>query len=144
MINYVCGFYFNHQKDKVALIRKNRPHYLSGLFTGVGGKIEPKCPVSLKYGLDVPETPLMAMIREFQEEAGVYTDDWENFCTIIKDDYTIHVFKSVGDLDKVKTITDEKIKIINVKSLPDNCTADCSWLINMAINNKYNCKVYEV
>ena len=37
---YVTGFLFNDELDRVVLIHKNRPKWQSGMYNGVGGKIE--------------------------------------------------------------------------------------------------------
>lgn len=66
VIRYVCGFYFTGDGRKVALIRKAHPEWQAGRLNGVGGRIENG------------ETPVQAMKREFEEEAGITTfaQDW--------------------------------------------------------------------
>lgn len=66
-MNYVCGFAFSKNKERVALILKNRPAFLAGKYNGIGGKIE-----------ETDTSVLTAMVREFKEEAGCYTkpSDW--------------------------------------------------------------------
>lgn len=61
---YVAGFAFNETRSRVALIRKDHPAWQAGKLNGVGGKVEDD------------EPPIMAMIREFNEEAGVGTAPW--------------------------------------------------------------------
>ncbi|HSI37253.1 MAG TPA: NUDIX domain-containing protein, partial [Tepidisphaeraceae bacterium] len=56
---YVCSFAFPPARDRVLLIRKNRPAWQAGKLNGVGGKIEPG------------ETPRQAARREFEEETGL-------------------------------------------------------------------------
>lgn len=79
MQEYVAGFLFRQKGNgifqcegiiEVALIRKIKPEWQNGLLNGIGGKIEPG------------EYPLGAMIREFQEEAGLYILDWQHFATM--------------------------------------------------------------
>ena len=60
VMKYVVGYCFDPYFEHVVLIEKARPEWQAGKLNGVGGKIEPK------------ETPRRAMVREFQEEAGVY------------------------------------------------------------------------
>jgi len=77
----VVGFMFNRHGDAVVLIEKKKPDWQKGLLNGVGGKIE------------VMESPIDAMVREFKEETGADTlpgmwqpfakmegDDWEVYC----------------------------------------------------------------
>ncbi len=69
MIRYVCGFLFSLGSG-VVLIEKRKPSWQAGRLNGVGGKIEPG------------ETPLQAMVREFEEEAGLHVDGWRQFCVL--------------------------------------------------------------
>jgi 8-oxo-dGTP diphosphatase len=69
MKNYVVGFMFCKEVDKIVLIKKNRPQWQKDQWNGVGGHIE-------SY-----EKPMDAMIREFREESGVNCDEWNNFLT---------------------------------------------------------------
>jgi 8-oxo-dGTP pyrophosphatase MutT (NUDIX family) len=55
---YVLGFVFNRNLGRVLLVLKNRPAWQANKLNGIGGKIE------------VGETPLQAMEREFREETG--------------------------------------------------------------------------
>ena len=57
---YVVGFLLNYDRTQVVLIRKNRPAWQAGHLNGVGGKIE------------MGETPIEAMTREFEEETGLH------------------------------------------------------------------------
>lgn len=61
MTEYVCGFMFDHDLEKVVLINKKRPEWQAGLWNGVGGHIEAN------------EPPRNAMAREFYEETGLPT-----------------------------------------------------------------------
>ncbi len=75
MIHYCVGFMFTPPEEdltRVVLIRKEKPEWQKGLLNGVGGKIEEG------------ETPIQAMIREFEEEAGLRTweGDWHQFMTL--------------------------------------------------------------
>lgn len=63
-MNYVAGFAW--YKDHVWLIKKamKGPAAVQGRWNAIGGKIESD------------ETPLQAMVREFEEEVGVRVEDW--------------------------------------------------------------------
>ncbi len=83
---YACGFLFDgsyigkEEGDCVALIQKKSPPLQEGYFNAIGGKIEEK------------ETPLEAMIREFEEEAGLRIDSWEHFCTFRTESAIVYWF----------------------------------------------------
>jgi 8-oxo-dGTP diphosphatase len=94
---YVCGFLFSPDGKKVVLIKKNRPENQAGKLNGIGGKIEPG------------ETPEQAMIREFNEEAGIYIDEWIELWQEIKPMYRVHYFFSINDHLNVKQGTDEPV-----------------------------------
>lgn len=67
---YVLGFYLTPQG--VVLIRKSKPEWAKGKLNGIGGHIEEG------------ETPLEAMVREFDEEAGIKSasDEWTELLTL--------------------------------------------------------------
>lgn len=58
-MNYVAGFLFESDLQRVLLRLKSRPAWQRGKLNGIGGKIEPG------------ETPWLAMQREGREEASV-------------------------------------------------------------------------
>ena len=60
--NYVLGIAYSAHKNKVLLMKKNRPNWQKGLLNGIGGKIE------------INETPEHAITRECYEECGLYLD----------------------------------------------------------------------
>ena len=128
---YVIGFAFDSENqglphhypfDRVALVMKNRPDWQKGLLNGIGGKIEPG------------ETPLAAMKREFEEEAGVADVAWEKFLELNGETYKIYCYRAVIDLRLVKTMTDEEILCIGLPSSPMliGCVRNLWWLIPMA------------
>lgn len=66
MTRYVVGFLF--ADDEVLLIKKNHPSWQFGKLNGLGGHIEEN------------ESPLDAMIREFEEESGgARIEHWNMF-----------------------------------------------------------------
>lgn len=125
---YVCGFIFNENATKVALIRKKRPDWQAGLLNGIGGFWE------------IGETRHDAMRREFLEEAGSNHYKWLQFATISgkQNDVVIHFFSAVGNLDELKAQTDESIEIHNVLNLPANeLVRAVNWLIPVALTGGY-------
>lgn len=136
--SYVLGFMFNEEKEKVLLIRKNRPDFQKEKLNGIGGKIENSVRVSGNISPDLPESPLQAMVREFYEETGFYWDSWEKVCDVMGEDWHIEVFKAFGDINKARTVTDEEVCIVDINNLPKNIMSNLSWLIPMALQkDKY-------
>ena len=127
MIKYVCGFLFDKTTNLVVLIEKQKPLWQKDKWNAVGGKIE------------LNETPLQAMVREFKEEAGIDIDDWKQYCTLRDSDSEIHFFYSVVDAEhimKVKTMTIEKLGIwsidrVNMWNFP--LLPNIRWLLPMAL-----------
>lgn len=107
-MEYVAGFLFDYDRHNIVLIEKLKPVYQRWKLNGVGGKIEPG------------ETPHQAMVREFEEEAGVLINSWELFCKYSwKTDYTIYYYRHFDTslYKKAKTIEAEEIMKINVDAL---------------------------
>jgi 8-oxo-dGTP diphosphatase len=75
-MNYVAGFLFNPELNRVLLVKKSKPAWQVGALNAIGGKIENG------------ETRQAAMVREFEEETGVRTiiETWKFFATLeVKD-----------------------------------------------------------
>lgn len=109
---YVCGYAFNEDKSRVALITKNRPEFLAGKMVGIGGKVEEN------------ESPPEAMVREFEEEAGTTTNinDWQIIGKMrFFGGEVIFYGATLSDsiLDSTRTLTDE---IVSVESVQDIMT----------------------
>lgn len=104
MKNYVIGFAFSEDRQRVVLIRKNGaavPEH-KGKLNGVGGKIEPH------------ETTYEAMSREFKEETGVDLPDflWEFRGTFSGEGWSVKVFSCFSDqVLGARTETDEEVRI---------------------------------
>jgi 8-oxo-dGTP diphosphatase len=101
---YVIGFLFTIERDRVLLVRKNRPEWQAGRLNGIGGKIEPG------------ELAIDAMIREFKEETGLLVRGWlpfyrERFANGID----LQFFAASADeFDQARTMTDEEILGVGV------------------------------
>jgi len=104
----VIGFMFTDDMKQVLLILKNHgPLCVIGRHNGIGGHIEPTDADSMG-----------AQIREFEEETGIKTtqEDWVKFTELVGKDFVVHCFYGVNSraVLNAKTMTDEKIEIINV------------------------------
>lgn len=125
---YVAGFAFNAAKDKVVLIRKNRPEWQAGKLNGVGGKIE-----------DGDVDGYAAMCREFREETGVETmpDDWAYYLTLKSDFGYVQFFYAFDDrFMEAKTQSDEQVEIISVDFdlIKQQSISNLMWLIAIALD----------
>ena len=115
----------------VALILKKSPAWQAGLFNGIGGKIEDD------------ETPLAAMVREFEEESGVDSSGsgWRQFCImegvipdIPNEEFKVYCFCCKDNkVDDVRTQTDEAVVLCGVHSSQPK-VHNLSWLIPLAID----------
>jgi 8-oxo-dGTP diphosphatase len=135
--SYVCGFMFSDSLESVALIRKRRPSWQFGLLNGIGGHIEPN------------ETPSLAMVREFSEEAGFPTTEsrWLNFASACGPNndgtaFDVQFFcATMRDLSELKTMTDEEIEIVNTSHIiigQERIVGNLQWLIPLCIDFKFS------
>lgn len=131
---YVVGFAFD-KDGRIALILKERPGWQQGLFNGIGGKVEEG------------ETPLDAMIREFDEETGVLVDNWQLYVTLQYPKTEIFFFKALVEpeyLDNLKmgeeSRTDEFVFVFTLeefnKKRPADYVRNLEWLIPMAMYDR--------
>jgi len=129
MKQYVLGFCFDSLYSQVLLIEKNRPAWQAGRLNGVGGKIE-----------STDESPLAAMAREFEEEAGVKTTGWEQFATMHGPEWICYCFSLAGDppFALAESTTDEKLKRCVVDNIysRQNVISNLRWLIPLAMDLK--------
>ena len=122
---YVVGFYFNEDFSKVALIEKKRPKWQVDKLNGIGGHIEKG------------EQPIDSMVREFKEETGVITSeyDWIPLAEISNDNWKVFFFYANGNIEKCESKTDERIVIINtIDIFKENVIPNLRWLIPMCID----------
>lgn len=128
MTSYVLGFLFSPDKENVLLIRKNRPVWQQGKLNGVGGHI------------DGSESPVVAMVREFKEEAGLATEArrWIRFAIMSEEgEFYVHCFAAEGDLSSVRQCTDEKLVFESVRGLHahrKDMIENLPWLIALAVD----------
>src|SRR5690348_10497160 len=121
---YVLGFCFSANGNDLALIRKNKPEDQAGKYNGLGGKIE------------LDESPIEAMRREFLEEAGLFISDWTQFAIMAGTGWKVHVFVTFDDaVYKAKTMEAEPVLVTpvsDVRRLP--ILGNLAWLIPMALS----------
>lgn len=129
---YVVGFMFDESMSNVALIRKNKPAWQYGLLNGIGGKIEGE------------EPAVKAMVREFNEEAGMLTfvGTWTNFCSMrgANNDgrsFAIEFFYTIGPVHRLKSMESEQIEIVpaaNIAAGKEKTIGNLPWLVALALD----------
>ena len=128
MKKYVTGFLFSKDTRYVVLIEKINPEWQRGLFNGIGGKVE------------VNESSIDAMVREFFEETGVNTHqaDWTCYANVYREScYDVDVYFGHSDLAfNAKTIEQEQVHIIKLAELPRKIVPNLRWLIPLALDQQ--------
>lgn len=123
----VVGLVYD-DKNRVLLIKKNRPDWQKGIYNGIGGKINEN------------ETSREAMIRECKEESGLDIDNWKihNFKTFENGIQLYYMKAKVEEeiLNKAESLTDEKIEIFDIDNLPTKIQPDIIEMIEICIKNK--------
>ena len=118
MTEYVLVFVFSLDREKVLLIRKNRPQWQAGLLNGLGGKVEKG------------EAPFSAAYREIEEEAGLdpfRVSELLHFATLQGECYKVWCYRAKSDwLGVAESKTDEPGHVCDVLSM---LQADNSKLI---------------
>jgi len=122
---YVVGFMFDPTLSKVVLIRKQKPEWQQGLLNGVGGKVGDNI---------IGETPEQAIVREFKEETGVEGLEWSKFLHLKTPHSDLTFFRSIGNVHRVATCTDEDVSVFDVHDIMDRCDTlpNIRWCIQMA------------
>lgn len=118
---YVAGFFFSTDGTRVALIRKTKPAWQNGLLNGIGGKIEDG------------EEAIDAMRREFREETGVDNEFWRCFATLGGDSWEVKFFAAFGEVDAVRTTTEEEVVIVPTNKL-EGTIPNLKWLVPLALD----------
>jgi 8-oxo-dGTP diphosphatase len=126
MQRYVCGFLFSPDRERVLLIRKNRPAWQAGKLNGVGGKVE------------AGETLHQAITREFREEAGLTIPEqrWQHVLTLTGPDWTGHFFRAFGPIDDAVAITDEQLEIHSTAALPADTIPNLRWMVPLLLDDE--------
>lgn len=127
MTKYVAGLLFDNDATKVALIFKEKgPPALLKKWNAIGGKVEPG------------ESSMAAMVREFAEEAGVKTWDWDLFmCLKGPGDggWRVDFYRAFSSkaLTGVRTVEAETVAVFPTVSLPMT-VPNLTWIMPMALS----------
>lgn len=120
------GFIFTPDFSQVLLIRKRHPAWQAGKVNGIGGKCEGDEPAAV------------CMSRELKEETNldVAVSDWRWVTSLEWQEWSVETFSCIytGDLQAVRTLTDEDVEWFAVDALPINVMSNLRWLIPLAID----------
>lgn len=125
----VVGFMFNRKGTELVLIEKKKPDWQKGLLNGVGGKVE------------ALETPIGAMVREFEEETGVHTEEdmWQPFAKMEGDDWEVYCLCGFSNvLYQTKTMEEEVIVRHTLANPLPNAISNIPVLIELALLRREN------
>lgn len=138
---YVLCYGLNLERDKVVLIKKNRPWYLAGKWNAPGG------------GVEHNESINDASTREFEEETGIRVepDRWESIGRLEGDGYVVHCLVTfTDDVLKAVTTTDEEVKVesyedllVDVVKNPKRYSDDLGPMLQIAVSTGYKYVVLE-
>jgi 8-oxo-dGTP pyrophosphatase MutT (NUDIX family) len=115
MTRYVSGLLFSEDFSLVALIKKNRPAFLDGRLSPIGGHQEPE-----------DASAAHAVAREDDEEAGIYIppEQWVKYADVINvpADYRMACFyATTPNIHLARTLTDEKVYVLGVLDVLSKC-----------------------
>lgn len=130
---YVCGFRFNENMDKVLLIRKSKPDWQRGLINGIGGKLE-----------DVDHSFVDAIEREYEEETKLGTfDEWKHFTSLKNDFFEVRFFVSFGNdvMDYQGYTADIGEGVVGLYEYPEvlgdsTLMPNLTWLLPMSLDGE--------
>jgi len=120
----VLGFAFDPEFRQVALVRKEHPEWMKGLWNAPGGRIAPG------------ESAIQAVAREFFEETGQATQAmaWMPFLTLDTPGYNLSCFWAVLDPLRVVTTGAEQAVVDAVDYVVEgrDLVRNTLWMLMMA------------
>lgn len=127
MKHYVAGF-MKDSRDRIALVRKNKPAWQAGWLNGIGGGMEPG------------ERPIDSMTREWFEETYNWHSDWYRFAEIRFPETIVHFFKtSVPVLPQFPAVNDigERLEVWDYSAAVRSSVVlpNLKWLLPMAFED---------
>lgn len=127
----MAGFLFSDDRERVVLVEKINPEWQRGRLNGVGGKIEAS-----------DASPVAAIVREFEEEAGLSVQKWEKFCEVRRRGDLTYFFRSFaeGPVEHVSGREAEEISAYPVSEVVRlNTMPNLRWL--MALGDAVDARV---
>lgn len=138
---YVLCYGLNMDRNKVVIMKKNRPWYLAGKWNAPGGGVE--------HGESIQD----ASTREFEEETGIHIqpDRWESIGRLESDGYVVHCLVSfTDDIINAKTMTDEEVMVVERRKLlrdiiknQQSYSDDLGPMLQVAVSSGYKYFVLE-
>jgi len=122
---YCLGF-AKHEDDLV-FIQKTHPRFQYGKLNGVGGHIEGQ------------ETPVEAMVREFEEEAGVATSQtqWlEKGKIALKGALQVFVFETELTVDQFTEVKKQALVLKKLSELNSKPTVEKIHIVDKSLINR--------
>jgi hypothetical protein len=115
MTKYVSGLLFSEDFSLVALIKKNRPAFLDGRLSPMGGHQE-----------TFDASPAHAVAREDDEEGGIYIppEKWVKYADVINvpaDSRMACFYATTPDILRARTQTDERVYVLGVLEVMSKC-----------------------
>lgn len=124
MIEYASGIMFGFGHS-ICLIHKTKPEWQRGKLNFPGGKIE------------LNESPILAVQREFHEETGYYTNeqDWTLKILLQNENWKVHFFMAkVNKCFHIKPDAIEQCAWFDWRYLPDNVIWNLRWMIPLVLD----------
>lgn len=123
MIKYTCGFMFD-KDNRMILVEKLKPAWQAYKMNGVGGRNERG------------ETQLECMCREWKEETGDGTTDWEQVLNLKFDDCIVSFYRCrVHEFPTISKVTDTGERLCIFDSLPENTIDNLKWIVPLMLDD---------
>lgn len=127
--DYVVGFLFDKSCELV-LLQHKKGGWQDGKFNGPGGKIE------------VNETPLDAMVREYREETQIENLSWTQYATLHDcRGYRVHFFFARTEAERLIKASGLNVpellfpvRVDGLRRCVGNILPNVEWLVNLAIS----------
>lgn len=126
---YVVGFMLERPSERVLLVRKKKPTWQAGLLNGVGGAVE------------MGETPLSAMCREWSEETGSPSPiHWRHFARMTSPRTIVDCFAAeCNHLTRESGFNDagEPLATVHLSKIGRrrDCIRNLKWLLPLAFDD---------
>ena len=130
MQHYTVGFVLSLDRQRVALLQKQKPIQHRGLYNGVGGRIESG------------ETPLANIRRECHEETGLRIAIWHLLERGLADDGgDLFTYVALCPVDQNVVTGDVGLaKWFAIAALPANIVPDVARLVTRAVRQSHYMK----
>lgn len=130
-IKYVCGFVYSIDGSRVVLLERSKDDWQQGFYNGIGGKI------------NKGEEPVNAMVREFEEEAGISTgaERWTRTIVLSGPEFEVHFFANrsaflAARFEKAYKCNEGIIRTFSTAAVPHiKVIPNLRWIVPMQLDN---------